>query len=156
MGRSEALEGSNKRADGTRAVCVSSGELRVSMHWWFRLVFRGRRVECRRGGALGLVFVELFLSLRRCLPSGRQVVRVVCGGPGRGAKDADGGAAYQLCRASCAPGRRVPERAHLPSHHEGAGNQRRSRSVSKAPRHIKVYGPCLSPSSFEGGLFLCF
>ena len=62
---------------------------------------------------------------------------------------------YQLCRAACAPGRRAPERARLPSHHEGAGNQHQSRgarSVIQAPRHIKVYGPCLPLSSMRVAL----
>ena len=90
----QELEGgrSSKRGGARRWNPGIKGRTRrqVGMHWWFRLVFRGRRVECRRGGALGLVFVELFLSSRRCLLSGRQVVWVVCGGPGRGAKDADG------------------------------------------------------------------
>ena len=129
---------------------------------------RGAASWCVFGLVVVFEVVPLVLSSRWCLWSCRRGGAFSLGAKSCGLcavarvearRTRTGGAAYQHCRAACAPGRRAPERARLPSHHEGAGNQHRSRgarSVIQAPRHIKVYGPCLPPSSFEGGLFLSF
>ena len=155
------MEPRNIRARRTRGQHAFSG---VKL----RSLFGLRGASCVFGLVVVFEVVPLVLSSRWCLWSCRRGGAFSLGAKSCGLcavarvearRTLTGGAAYQLCRAACAPGRRAPERARRPSHHEGAGNQHQSRgarSVIQAPRHIKVYGPGLSPSSFEGGLFLSF
>ena len=102
---------------------------------------------------MGLVFVELVLSSRWCLLPGRQVVWVVCGGPGRGAKDADG--RRRFTNSAAQPAHPEGERRRELAYHRTTRVQVTSiglvgaRSVIQAPRHIKVYGPCLPLSSMR-------
>ena len=116
-----------------------------------------------RSSSCALGFVEVvpgvFLSSRWCLLLGRQVVCVVCGGPGRGAKDADGRRRFTSSAAQ--PAHPGGERQRELAHHRTTRVQVTCNGLvgpvrSSTLHAMKVYGPCLALSSFEGGLFLFF